>query len=226
MTPYLPSAHPSSTLPDPSTPYLLVLSLFLWSPEQWTKHSRSVLLHLLRFVFSQTPPSIVASTKDTAQVASTLHQAGSSADQTAASSNETVTSTVEPGASPSQTGPTSSQSTMRHTQTSSDAASSSSPQAGQGLVQWQQQSDEELWRVAAPMLRFFGLVHHLQSRLKGSEDADWLAATKTRCGMTCVASSIKDEGATVQLLLANDMFKHFLRCACGGCWYQICPYVC
>jgi len=43
----------SSSTPDKATAYLLVLSLLVWSPTQWTVSRQSVLLYLLRFAFSQ-----------------------------------------------------------------------------------------------------------------------------------------------------------------------------
>jgi len=61
-----------------------------------------------------------------------------------------------------------------------DAASSSSSASGGNLSSWKDQSDDELWKCAFPMIRYFGLVNFLQRQLKGDNDADWNAQTKSR----------------------------------------------
>lgn len=166
VTPYLPPVHLDNTLPDPCTPYLLVLSLFLWNPNEWTSNTRSVLLHLLRFVFSRTqPPRTTEATQNT----STSPQANSSTNLTPGAASE-GTSVQEPSASGSQSDQNNTQSGARAIQSDPNV-----------MAWWQEQSDEKLWKVAAPMLRLFGLVHHLQSQLKASAEADWITATRTRC---------------------------------------------
>lgn len=108
----------SSSTPAKATAYLLVLSLFVWSPTQWTASRQSLLLHLLQFTFSQQQPS---------------------------------------------------------------SASSSSSSTGASYVSsWREQSDEEVWRCAFPVLRYFGLMQCLCQQLKGDSDADWHAHAKTR----------------------------------------------
>lgn len=51
-----PDTFPSNALPDSATPYLLLLSLFVWSPSQWSASCSQLLLHCLRFAFSQRRP--------------------------------------------------------------------------------------------------------------------------------------------------------------------------
>lgn len=184
VTPYLPPLHPDNTLPDPATPYLLVLSLFLWSPDQWTSHSQSVLLHLLRFVFSRTQPSSASPTTDTSQTVPRSPRVTSGVDQAAAGIAGT-TSTAQPSSSGSQPDSSTAQSGAGAVQAGTGAAQSGAgaAQAGSFVTQWQQQSDEELWQAAAPMLRLFGLVNHLQSQLKDAASADWLVTAKARCAM-------------------------------------------
>ena len=109
-----PSNSPSSNTSSSAIPYLLMLSLFVWSPSQWAASHRSVLLHCLRFALSQKQP------------------AGSTS-----SSSEDV-------------------------------------------QKWREASDDELWACVFPMIRYFGLVHHLQEQLKGNVDADWNAVAKRR----------------------------------------------
>lgn len=114
-----PSDLVSSSTPDKATAYLLVLSLFVWSPTQWTASRQSLLLHLLQFTFSQQQPS-------------------------------------------------------------SASSSSSSSTGASNVSSWREQSDEEIWRCAFPVIRYFGLVQCLGQRLKGDRDADWHAHAKSR----------------------------------------------
>jgi len=115
------SDTPSSSTPDKATPYLLLLSLFVWSPSHWTASRQSLLLYLLRFAFSQQQPS------------------------------------------------------------SASSSSSSSTQSGASWASsWREQSDEEIWRCAFPVIRYFGLVQCISLQLKGDRDADWHAHAKSR----------------------------------------------
>jgi len=107
----------SSSTPDKATAYLLVLSLLVWSPTQWTVSRQSVLLYLLLFAFSQQQPST--------------------------------------------------------------ASSSSSTGAGY-VSSWREQSDEEIWRCACPVIKYFGLMQCMCQQLKGDSDADWHAHAKSR----------------------------------------------
>jgi len=109
----------SSSTPDKATAYLLVLSLFVWSPTQWTASRQSLLLHLLQFAFSQQQPS-------------------------------------------------------------SASSSSSSSTGASWASSWREQSDEEIWRCAFPVIRYFGLVQCISLQLKGDRDADWHAHAKSR----------------------------------------------
>lgn len=103
--------------PDPATAYAVALSLFAWSPTQWTAARSNLLLHLLRYASDQTPPS---------------------------------------------------------------SAASSSSTGGGNLSSWKEQPDEELWKVAFPMIRYFGLVQCLQRQLKGDSESDWSSHSKSR----------------------------------------------
>lgn len=117
------SGSASSSPPDPATAYLLVLSLFVWSPSQWNASCRSLLLHSLRSSFSQKQPGDAAS---------------------------------------------------------SSGSSGGSSSAARDVSAWREQSDDEVWKYALPTVRYFGLVHRLQSQLKGTVDADWNAQAKSR----------------------------------------------
>ena len=217
VTPYLAPSHPDNALPDSATPYLLVLSLFLWTPGQWTSHSQSVLLHLLHFVFSRTQPCSASTTTDSSQTVPRSPRATSDVDQAAAGS-EGTTSTVQPSSSGSQPESSTAQSSTGAGQSGTGAGQSSAGagQAGGFITQWQQQSDEELWQAAAPMLRLFGLVNHLQSQLKDAASADWLMTAKARCAMLhntctymiCPFTSLAGFGLAVACILPTVMLCH------------------
>lgn len=114
---------PAGTPPaDSNAPYLLLFSLFVSSPSQWSATRHSLLLGCLRFALIQTQPSSAAA-----------------------------------------------------------AASATHASSADGGHSWKEASDEELWRCASPMVRYFGAVHHLQEQLKGDSDADWDARLRTRC---------------------------------------------
>lgn len=100
-------------------PYLLLFSLFVRSPTQWSASRHSLLLSCLRFALSQAQPA-------------------------------------------------------------GTAAPAAAEGSAVGLDSWQDASDEELWRCAFPMVRYFGLVHYLQDRLKGGSDDDWDARVGSR----------------------------------------------
>ena len=111
-------------------PYLLLFSLFVKSPTQWSASCHSLLSHCLRFTLSQAQPAGIA--------AAAAAGAG--------------------------------------------AAESSAVR----LDRWKEASDEELWRCAFPMIRYFGLVHYLHDRLKGGSDDDWDARVRSRYALlTC-----------------------------------------
>ena len=111
------AAQASSTQkPDTATAYLLVLSLFLWTPVQWSENCRPLLLKCLRFAFQHTKPG-------------------------------------------------------------DSATASGSAQEGRQLGSV---SDDELWRLALPFVRFFGLVQHLHMQLKGPDSTDSSTQSKSR----------------------------------------------
>ena len=113
------STPASSPPPNSAAPYLLLFSLFVSSPSQWSATRHSLLLCCLRFALTQEQPYTTAANE-------------SSAD---------------------------------------------------GVDSWKEASDEELWRCASPMVRYFGLVQHLQEPLKGNSDAEWDAQLRSRCSL-------------------------------------------
>ena len=54
-------------------------------------------------------------------------------------------------------------------QHSEAASSSSSTSHAQEASNWEDRSDEEVWRHVLPFVKYFGLIHLLQSQLKGSD---------------------------------------------------------
>lgn len=163
VTPYLPPSHLHDTLPDPATPYLLVLSLFLWQFEDWTSNKHSIFLHLLRFAFSHIQPPGVYSTATTSQNTGSTPEASSCA----AAAADNMVASEQPDADGSQ---------------HSSAQSSTGARQSHAFVSaWrEQQSDDEIWKAVAPMLRLFGLVNYLQKQLKPQAESDWLTATSSR----------------------------------------------
>ena len=129
-----PGAAPSASAPTPTdgttagtppadsaAPYLLLFSLFVSSPSQWSATRHSLLLGCLRYALTQKQPSSTA------------------------------------------------------------AAAAANASSADGVYSWREASDEEVWRCASPMVRYFGLVHHLQEQLKGESDADWDVRFRSRC---------------------------------------------
>ena len=66
-----PSSDPSSSMT--AVPYLLLLSLFVWSPSEWAASHHSLLLHCLRFALSQ--KELAGSTGSSSEDAQTWKEA-------------------------------------------------------------------------------------------------------------------------------------------------------
>ncbi|DBB15901.1 TPA: hypothetical protein ACH3X3_003498 [Trebouxia sp. C0006] len=79
----------------------------------------------------------------------------------------------------------------------------SSGGSGSGAIAWSEQPNDAVWRCASPMVRVFGLVHHLQGQLKGVGEGKWRSQVKSgdpaiSPGLCTMCNMLDDLAAAVE----------------------------
>lgn len=160
---------PASNPAYPTAPYLLLFSLFVRSPTQWSAGRQSLLLRCLSFALTQAQPA------------------------------------------------------------ATHAAAAAAAESSVGLDTWKDASDEELWKCALPMVRYFGLVHCLQDQLQGASDNDWNARVRSRYAVPApsltvlVACHVMSKTHVTVCIEQPFVRSHVAVPSVGRrCWYVVC----